>query len=386
MPKYRKKAVAAPDAQETIDVALLPPPKRKAVPLPKGWKRGDDALDRVEVVSTIFPDFNRATRCGGLPVNRMHTVHGPTHGGKTAFVFGLLKSFLDGGHAAAYVDAEHSTPKEFASELLGESAASDNFFAHAPNTYEDTIDAVSEFLEMMTKARKDSPEMKSIVVIDSINKLTPSRELKNVLKSGGDEVSKGHAGRYRAAVNQSWLNHLSPRLKPAGCAMVFIAQEREQADADPWEVDGGVEVKGGQALKFDASMLIRVSKSMPQRDTSTATEKSKGDVVGFIHRVRIYKSKVSHMDGAFSDCVFHFSNGKQTPPGFDTARDALHVAKRMGVVQVSGSWLGWRKRRWQGEMKGAAWLADNPTSLHELLRELDALTRVPTQKSVERAP
>lgn len=380
MPKHRQKA-----AVDAVEADKLPLPKSKAIPLPKGWQRAADALDRIEVVSTIFPDFNRATRCGGLPVNRMHTIHGQTHGGKSAFVLGLIKSFLDGGHAAAYVDAEHSTPHEFAEELMGDLRQHPNFFGSRPDTYEDTINSVSEFLKTMAAQRKDSPQMKCIVVIDSINKLTPQRELQNVLKSGGKEVSKGHAGRYRAAVNQAWLNHLSPRLKAAGCAMVFIAQEREASDAQPWDVDGGVAIKGGQALSFDASLLIRVSKSMPIRDSSTATDTSKGDIVGFAHKVRIYKSKVSHMDGAFSDCTYHFSNGKVTPPGFDTSRDAVLVGKKLGLVQVSGAWLSWRKRRWQGEMKGAQWLANNPDRLHELLLEIEQQLQRERQKPLPAA-
>lgn len=290
----------------------------------------------------------------------------------TAFVLGLIKSFVEGGHAGAFVDAELSTPQEFAAELLGDLERHQNFFGVRPKTYEETIDAVGEFLKMMAAERKKRPEMKSIVVVDSINKLTPERELKNVLKAGGDEVAKGHAGRYRAAVNQAWLNHLSPLLKDAGCAMVFIAQERDSGDGEVWEADGGVDIKGGQALKFDASLLIRVSKSFPIRDAATATEKSKGTIVGFAHRVRIYKSKVSHLEGSYTDCSFHLSNGKQVPPGFDLQRDAIMVGKKLGLISVNGSWLSWNKRRWQGETKAVQWLAQNQSALRELVAAIDA--------------
>lgn len=366
MPKTRTRARST----EAVDLDSIPPPKSH-IPLPKGWQKAADAFDKIVAVSTIFPDFNRATRVGGLPVNRMHTIHGETHGGKTAFVIGLLKSFLDGGHVAGYVDAEHSTPQEFLAELVGELQRQPNFFGKRPRTYEDTIDAVDEFLEMMSDLRKKNPNIYSICVIDSINKLTPEREMRNVLKDGGEEVSKGHGGRYRAAVNQAWLNHLSPLLTAAGCAMVFIAQERDAGDGELWEADGGVQIKGGQALKFDASMLIRVSKSMATRDTTTASDKSKGVVVGFAHRVRIYKSKVSHMDGAYSDCVFHFSNGKLTPAGFDLARDAVTTARALGLVKSSGSWMSWQKRRWQGMQKAVQWLGRNPNVLQELVADIN---------------
>src|SRR3954466_15625728 len=115
MPKIRTKKGADP-----VAVGSVPPPKRPSVslPTPAGYGRARDVLDCVKSVKTIFPDFNRATRVGGLPVNRMHTIHGPTHGGKSAFVIGLLRSLLDGGHAAGYTDAEHSTPQEFVLELM----------------------------------------------------------------------------------------------------------------------------------------------------------------------------------------------------------------------------------------------------------------------------
>lgn len=373
MPKLRKKAVEEP-SDDPVASDSVPPPKPSLIPLPKGWKRAEEALDRIESVSTIFPDFNRASGVGGLPVNRFHTIHGPTHGGKSALVLGFIKSFLDGGHVGALVDAEHSTPQEFAEELLGSLRERDGFFGMRPDTYEQTISAVNEFLKMMVDLRKTQPEKKSIVVVDSINKLTPKRELDNVLKSGGEEVSKGHAGRYRAAVNQAWLNHLGPRLKAAGCAMVFIAQERDNSGDDVWAQrapDGGVEIKGGQALSFDASMLIRVSKALPIRDPSTAKEGEKGDIIGFQHRIRIYKSKVGHMDGAYTDCCYHFSNGRQTPPGFDTQRDALYVAKKLGLTSSSGSWITWRKHRWQGEARAAQWLAQHPNVTVEMLAHIE---------------
>ena len=370
MPKPRTKQ--SKRVRDPVEAGSIPPPKRSELAIPKGWSRAVDALDRIKSVATVFVDFNRASRVGGLPVARMHTVHGPTFGGKTGYTLGLIKSFLDGGHYAALIDAEHSTPQEFAAELLGDLEQHPKFFAKRPSTYEDTIEAVDNFLEMVADVRKKSPETCSIVVVDSINKLTPERELRNIIKGGGEEVSKGHGGRYRAAVNQGWLNHLTPRLSSAACAMVFIVQERDEDDNE-FSPQGAVALKGGKALQFDASMLIRVSKALPMRDVSAATkELPKGPIVAFQHRVRIWKSKVGHLDGSYSDCVYHFSNGTQTPAGFDLQRDAIHVGKNLGLVKLSGSWLSWNKRRWQGELRAAQWLAEHPDVLRELLAQINA--------------
>lgn len=368
MPRARNK----PLATDPVSTGTAPPPARKPIPLPKGWARAADALDTIESVRTIFADFNRKVRVGGLPVRRIHTVHGPTHGGKTAFVLGLLRSFIDGGHVAALVDAEHATPKEFAVELMGELEQHDNFFAKRPTSYEETITAVDDFLTVVREAKRDRPELRSICVVDSINKLVPKRELEKMLAKGGsEELTKGHWGRYRAALNQSWLDHLVPMLGAADCALVLIAQEREE-EAEAWAKGATpVKIKGGAALAFDSSLLIRVSKSSPMYEPADPKEEN---IVGFKHRVRIHKSKVSHMDGRHTDCVFHLSNGRFSPAGFDVARDALHVARELGVIQASGSWLSWRKRRWQGETRAVAWLSKEVETLAELLAEIN--TRV----------
>lgn len=359
----RQRAKAVPAATDPISTGSAPPPPRKAIPLPKGWSRAADALDTITSVRTIFPDFNRKVRVGGLPVRRIHTVHGPTHGGKTAFVLGLLRSFADGGHVAALVDAEHASGKEFVAELVGDLSGRTNFIAQRPTCYEETITAVDDFLVYMKEAKREQPDLRSICVVDSINKLVPKRELEKILgKGGSDELAKGHWGRYRAALNQAWLDHLVPLLGAADCALVLIAQEREE-DETSWGA-AQVKIKGGAALMFDSSLLIRVSKSKPMFEPAEPKEEN---IVGFMHRVRIHKSKVSHMDGRHTDCVFHLSNGKITPAGFDLARDTLHVARQLDVVSAAGSWLTWRKRRWQGETRALAWLAANSSALVDLM-------------------
>lgn len=393
MTKTRTKAKAIPAAEpvkatakkasrpEPVSAGKLPPPARANVPAlagvvagagsPKGWGKASDALERVTAVRTIFPDFNLGTRIGGLPTKRIMTVHGPTHGGKSAFVLGLERSFVDADMPGALVDAEHSTPKDFIDNLFGRDIDDiGHFFADRPSSYQETIEKVDAYLKWVGEIRKGTkdkpghPELASILAVDSVNKLVPDRELEQLSKSG-DNLDKGW-GRYRAAMNQAWLDHLTPLLGAANCAFVVVAQEREQKDAKPWEIP---QVKGGAALLYDASLIGRVSKAEPLRDG--ADDDKKAPIVGFRHRVRIWKSKVGAMDGFHTDIVFHLSNGALVPAGFDTARDALHVGRKLDIIDVSGSWLSWKKRRWQGERKAHIAIANDPELLAELLAEIN---------------
>jgi len=371
--KAKSKATTKPEKSEGLDLSKLPAPVEKSTgigALPKGWAKADDVLDRVRAVPTRFVDFNRGTRVGGLPVRRIHTVHGPTHGGKTAFVGGLVESFVSAGHIGAYVDAEHATPNEFFEELFRKPLRDvPNFLADRPKSYEETIDKVDTFLRWVAEEKKNAPDLASILVVDSINKLVPERELEKLRKEGADAIDKGW-GRYRAAMNQAWLDHLTPMLAAADCALVIIAQERdEQAEGFGYQEE--FKVKGGAALLFDASMVMRVSKGTAIKEGDGKDAK----IYGFRHRVRIWKSKVAHMDGRYTDVAFHLSNGSLTPAGFDVARDLLHVGRAVGVVETSGSWLSFAKRRWQGEQRAILGIAEDLDTQAALRLAIDSKIR-----------
>lgn len=354
----------------------------------KGWAPAAQVLDVIESVRTVFPDFNRRVRVGGLPTKRIHTIHGPTHGGKTAFVLGLVKSFADMGYMSGFVDAEHALGNKFAEEMVADLKAKPNFMAVRPNNYEETIELTDTFLTTAAKVKEKHPDHRSIVVIDSINKLVPKRELSKMLKGGSVdskgavEMTKGHHGRYRAALNQAWLDHLTPKVAAADCAMVIIAQER---DGDGTDFFQDFKVKGGAALLFDASLVIRVLKGQPV--FLPGGEKMKGAdknaaICGFSHRVRIWKSKVAHMDGRHTDCIFHLSNGKLGPAGLDTARDAIVVGKELGLVKQSGSWYTIGRNRRQGMPKVIRLLNEKPDLLIKLLNEIaDKLDQIAERTS-----
>ena len=338
----------------------------------EGWKPASKALDYARAVRTCFPDFNKATRIGGLPLRRITTIHGPTHGGKSAFIGGLIRSFIEAVHVAGYCDAEHATDLAFFDEIMGAPVKDfPNFFGMRPKSYQETIDSIDEFLKNMKAERKargakpGSPDdLAGILVVDSINKLTPERELERIKKDGGEAMDKGW-GRNRAAMNQAWLDHVIPLLGDAETALVLIAQEREDPNAEPWEIPTP---KGGKAIAFDSSLICRVMKSSPVREG----DDPKSDVYGFRHKVRIWKSKVGHMDGRYTDCCFHFSNGLAAPPGLDLGRDLIFVGKAIGIIETAGSWLSFGKKRWQGENRAVAALVKDPALFAELAAAINA--------------
>jgi RecA/RadA recombinase len=400
MTKARTRTKAATSAKNksgtdapknAIELDSIPPPvaEKKGFRTfseqkpPGGWSQAGEALDRVRAVPTIFRDFNRATRVGGLPLRRIVTVHGPTHGGKTAAVAGFLRSFVEQNHAAAYVDAEHATDLTFFDELF-ECRCEDlpNFFAKRPKSYEETIDAADNFLDWMiterrarighyAKSKKPVPpdeDLAGLLVIDSLNKLVPAREMERLKKDGGEAIDKGW-GRLRAAFNQAFLDHIVPLLGKAETCLVVMVQERDDDDLETWEMPT---LKGGKASQYDASLIVRVMKGSEVK----RGEKESRESFGFKHRLRIWKSKVGHMDGRWTDAAFHMSNGELVPPGFDLARDALELGRELGFIEGDG-WLSWRRldtnrvTRWQGAHNAVLALTKDPVALAALFTQID---------------
>lgn len=300
-----------------------------------GWEPAFEGIESVSYVPTIFPYINRDMH-GGLATKRIHLVHGPSRGGKTAYVLGLIRSFVDRGFMAAYVDAEHSLEKKFVEKLIPNFESRPNFVVKYPKTYEETVADVDKFLKFCARLRAKHEGFRSIVVVDSINKLQPKSELHETMRDGvGDKgaeyMSKGHQGRKRAQVNNAWLDHLTPRLADADCAFVTIAQERKKTVENVWEDDW--EIKGGQALVYDSSTAVRVVKASP---IYLGTEKKNHNIIGFKHRVRVWKSKVGELDGKHSDAYFYLG---MKPTRFDSARDLFAIAKELDLLQASGAWF-----------------------------------------------
>lgn len=320
----------------------------------KSWRPATEELVNVRSVPTRFLGLDHALRVGGLPLGRMYVVHGPSGQGKSSLVLGLLRSFLERGHIAALVDAEFTTPEKWVRDMLARWTDHPFFLAKRPQTYQETVDAVDEVLDGLTEARRMKPDLATLIVIDSLNKLTPERELETMMRQGADAIDKGW-GRVRAQMNQAWVDHLTPLLAAKDVAVLFVAQERAKKDATPDDVRYGSdwEVKGGRGVIYDSSALLRVQRAGWVKEG----EAEKSPVIGTRHRVRIHKSKVEWL-GSKEDFYFHVRNGGDgQPAGFDFGRDLVEVGTAVGVLTKSGGWIRWDggDEKWNGVDKFLAW-------------------------------
>ncbi len=321
-----------------------------------------DKADSI-IVPTVMPGFNRATRCGGAPMNCIMAVHGPSKGGKTAFCLALVRSFQLQGHFGVYVDAEHTLDKTFVRHC-GVDAKQMEYVA--PMTYEETTKKVETFINNFRKGRDEGkihPNRCLLFVVDSINKLVPKDELEEL-----SEVGKGYP--LRALMNTFWMDRLTPIVGSLPILFVMLAHEKVKIDALPFQKK--YRVKGGDGLIYDSTVVIRVQVV----GTKKRTVNGKQVIAAQICEGKIEKNKVGIATDKFR---FVMGQGRAGYPiGFDYCEEIIEEARLRGegspIVRKSGGW--WNHDLLpDGKLKGDAafvdWLRERPAVVDSMIAELN---------------
>lgn len=315
------------------------------------------------IVPTSLPGLNRALKIGGVPAGTIMLVHGPSIGGKTALGLAIARSFQLGGHVAMFVDAEHSLQQTLVDGCLVDS---DQLQYVAPLTYEETAEKVEKAISNLRDGRKSGDIHHSVcllIIVDSITKLVPESELKAL-----SEVGKGYP--LRALMNTVWLDRLTPMIGSLPILFMMFAHEKVKIDAAPFEKK--YTVKGGKALIYDSSVIIRVQEVEKKKRTVAG----KKVIVGSVHQGVVEKSKLD-----ISSEKFRFVMGKGKcgyPVGFDYCEDVVEEAKLRGDDSpiertTSGVWK--HDLLPGGSIKGDAalvdWLRGNPDVVDSFVTELN---------------
>ena len=291
-------------------------------------------LKPIRYIPTIFTSFNRAVVIGGAPVRATWLIHGPTASGKTVFALGMVNSFVQQGHLAAYIDAEHAVSRQWFEQL---GANMDSVLFEQPDTFEDTVDLVDKWISNFKDAKSKGMISEStafIIVVDVIHKLVPKRELAKLTgKAGAKEnpMDKGW-GRYRANLISVWIDKLTPIVGKNDIAFVMLAHERESESTDNWFAPD-YKVKGGTSLMYEAMVRVRLNESNLLYLDTGGKQKTE---IGKIHKFTVAKNKVGYPN---ERGVFFTSNGKgMAPIGFDHAREIFTEAEQRGIIKNSGAY------------------------------------------------
>jgi recombination protein RecA len=167
---------------------------------------------------------------GGLPRGRIVEIFGAESTGKSTLALQAVAHAIDGGSAAAWIDAEHVFDPTQAARL---DVPMERLLLAQPDTAEQALEIARRLLESRAL---------DVLVIDSAAALVPSVELETGLGEGSHTL--------HTRVLASGLRRLSAVTARSGAVVLALNQTRARAEGE------GETSAGGPPLKLYAAVRI----------------------------------------------------------------------------------------------------------------------------------
>jgi len=229
-----------------------------------------DVSGYVDTGSFIFNALCSGSLYGGLPQNKITAIAGESATGKTFFVLGVCKTFLEDNPdgSVVFFESESAITKD----MIEERGIDSSRMVILPVT------TVQEFRHQslaVLGAYEDDEEQKPLLLcLDSLGMLSTTKEIEDT------EAGKETRDMTRAQIVKATFRVLTLKLGKLGVPLILTNHT--------YDVVGSMfpqkEMGGGSGLKYAASQIIYLSKKK---------EKDGTEVIGNIIHCKTYKSRLT---------------------------------------------------------------------------------------------
>jgi RecA/RadA recombinase len=248
---------------------------------------------------------------GGIPNNKITAFAGESATGKTFFVMGCVKAFLDANPDAGvmYYDTEAAVTKEM---MESRGIDTNRVMISEPQTIQEFRTKALKAIDLYETTPKDK-RPPFMFVLDSLGLLSTTKELEDI--ADGKETRD----MTRAQVIKAAFRVLTLKLARAGIPMLVTNHV--------YEVIGSYipmkEMGGGTGLKYAASTIVYLGKKK-ERDNTTK------EIVGNIIKCTTFKSRLSK-ENQVAEVLLTYDKG------LDKYYGMIELAIDAGIFEKKGS-------------------------------------------------
>ena len=297
-------------------------------------KLGENADQKVSVISSGSITLDIALGAGGYPRGRVIEVYGPESSGKTTVALHAIAAVQKQGGQAAFIDAEHALDPAYANKL---GVDIDELLLSQPDTGEQAL----EIAEALVRSGAVD-----VLVVDSVAALVPKAEIEG-------EMGDSHVGLQARLMSQA-LRKLSGATNKSKTIVIFINQIREKIGV----MFGNPETTpGGRALKFYSSVRLEVRRAEALKNGT--------EIVGNKTKIKVVKNKIAP---PFKQAEVDIMYGL----GISKVGELIDIGTDLDIVQKSGAWYSYNSERLgQGRENAKQYMVEHP----EVAEEVERLIR-----------
>jgi len=301
-PEEYFKKVSKEDKDAIIDLSS----KKKLDLIPSGsW-----------VIDTLIGDGTMTGKPGGFPRGHIVEVFGDESSGKSTLALSSIAKAQELGGLGILLDFEQTFHSGYASKL-GVNLAKNKFIPYEPKSFQQGARIIKDCLLMQPH----------LIVVDSVSAMLPQQYL---------EGSVDEAGRIglQAQLMSAFCGYITKFLKASNTLLLFTNQLRSVIKKDKYQRGPDEESSGGRALRYYASVRIKLITSTVEKINvkSRITGKADKEPVNVMIKATVVKNKI---DRPWFTAPVYIRFGE----GIDNIRSIIELAVNTGVIQKKGSFF-----------------------------------------------